>query len=110
MSTARNDAIFNTGMNSALDRKRAMKLREQQSAKSAVRATLKPSEELVLRAIENEKKKVVSNLATLPLTFESHEEDLKAYLLAQRMHLDFITSFQTVMLNAMRARPEKTDE
>lgn len=107
---SRDDSILNTGMSSSLNRRIHAERTKKSQDKKSLKAQVKPVEGLLMEAIAAERKIIQEELATLPLNYESKEESLKSYLMAQQMHLRFLSSFQTRMLNRLRIQKDQNNE
>jgi hypothetical protein len=81
---------------------------KKSQAKKSLKAQVKPVEGLLMEAITAERNMLKEELATLPLNYETKEESIKSYLMAQQMHLRFLDSFQTRMLNRLRIQKDQT--
>jgi hypothetical protein len=107
---SRDDSILNTGMSSSLNRRMQAEKAKKSQAKKSLKAHVKPVEGLLMEAITAERNMLKEELATLPLNYETKEESLKSYLMAQQMHLRFLDSFQTRMLNRLRIQKDQSND
>lgn len=106
---ARNDAVLNTGLTSAADRR----MRERQEAlhnkhqEQSKEFTF--GGEAILQWIEEERANVIEDLAKLPMSVETTEENVKSELRAFQMHLNFLARFKVKARKELRVA-ERNDE
>ena len=106
---SRDDSALFTGLSSASFRKQEAQRTLELQKRKAVKAVLKPTEEFITDEIAKQEQRVKETLANLPVTFETKQEDIKSFLLAQQMNLAFIHDFKTALLNRLRM-PEESNE
>lgn len=96
----RNDALLNTGMSSAVDRRAKFRLEEQKRKRSGERAQLTPGAEIVLAWIDKE----IADAADLRhiIINVADEEHVKAQLLARQYELNWLGDIKNRAKNMMR--------
>lgn len=77
---------------------------KQSEKKRETRNVLTPSAKAVKEMIDQERTKLTAQLADLPMTFESSEDNVKSVLLAYQMNLNFIKGFESRLNNVMRGK------
>jgi hypothetical protein len=100
---ARDDSFIYSGMTSSVTRRLREKAQQEVSEKESLKGKIKPNAELVIEEVAKEKERIYKELAELPVNYDTKEESIKSYLLAQQMHLKFLETFQTSMLNKLRS-------
>lgn len=105
----RNDAMLDTGLSSAVERRAQARSDEQRRKRSDQRARLTPGAEIVLEWIDKEineaadLRKIIINVAD--------EEHVKAQLLARQMHLTWLEDIKNRAKNMLREvnKPDAID-
>lgn len=102
----RDDSFLYSGLTSASTRANAAKREESKKNREHQRTVLTPAAELLVEQIEKERQKTtdISNLIMDPT---STEDNIKALLLAKKMHLEFLSNLQSVLQNVLREPGEK---
>jgi len=100
----RNDALLNTGMSSALERRRAAIAERKKQERERKRSALQPGADIILTWIDQEMaectdvRKLVMNIST--------EQNAQAELLAIRKHIEFLVSLKARAQNILRVHEE----
>ena len=96
----RNDSALFTGMNSSsiADTQRT-RLKE---AKGEKRAQLTPSAVVINEEIDKMRKEIFEQLAEIPITLDTREEDLKLEMRTLQRNLQFIEVFRVRLANTLR--------
>lgn len=105
----RNDSALITGMNSAAARKQEAARQEQLIARKQAKAAMKPTEQFITDEVAKQEKKIMDELASLPINYETVEENIKLHLLVLQRNLLFIRDFKLSLMNRVRI-PGETNE
>ncbi len=100
---SRNDGSLYSGINASQATTHTVR-EVAREVKEERRNKLTASEEILLEMIARNRKNVTDQLASLPMTFETEEKDVKSVLLAYQMNLQFIDSFSAQISNIMRKK------
>lgn len=72
-----------------------------------------PAADVVFQEIDRQKHQALLDLKNLAISVDTTEENVKAHLVAVKMHLHFLDQFQNKMDNILRqpaaAKPEADD-
>lgn len=85
----RDDSVLNTGLSSALTRRRDAKLKQEQRDRDMMRSILTPSAEIILEWIAQEQQ-AVEKLNYTDLLLDT-DVNIRAQLLARQLHSKFLT-------------------
>lgn len=97
----RDDSFLYSGLTSASTRQNAEKRAEDKKERQHQKSVLTPAAELIKTEIEKERLKT-TDITNLIMDPTSDEANIKALLLAKKMHLEFLSNFQTVIQNVLR--------
>lgn len=99
--SSRNDGVLITGMSSAVGRRVAEKREEELAKKQKKGAQIRPSAQIILDAIAQEKANVTNiDRSKIQWTDANH---LEAQMLARYMHSDFLDSLAIRFTRLLRA-------
>lgn len=101
---SRNDAVLNTGMSSALDRRRKLAEERKKQERQDKKAALAPQVDIILDWIKEEENQV-ADLRHIILNV-SDEALLRDQLLARQLHLDFLKKLKGRARNVLRGLPK----
>lgn len=96
---SRDDSVLFTGVNSASYQARAAERKDKVQKRVEERRQLAPAEERILSLIDKEQQETESIKSLL---LNVPEEDVKAQLLAKKLHTEFLVSFKTSVSNILR--------
>jgi hypothetical protein len=99
---SRNDGPLITGLSSAASRRLAEKQKEQAKERLLKATELQPYQELAMSEIKAERERIYKALADLPISYETTQDNVVAFLLAQKMHLKFLEDLETRYATSLR--------
>lgn len=105
----RSDSMLHTGLSSAKERRIRAAQQKLHDEKTKASVGFTETGEGLLAWIDKERANVIEDLAKLPFSIESSEENVKSELRAFQMHLNFLTRFKTHTKNQLRIK-ERADE
>lgn len=97
----RNDKILYTGVGSGITRKLAENKLENKEERSAKRAKMLPSAEVVMELIKTEKANIV-NIDSFVMGLDTSVEDIKSHLLARKLYSGYLTELSNKLQNILR--------
>lgn len=96
----RDDSVLSTGLSSAIARRAQARAEEQRKKRAGTRAQLTPGADIVLAWIDKELAQVM-DLEYMVMHLGT-EKDIKAQLLARRLHADFLKGLKARANNMLR--------
>lgn len=100
MPQPRSDSVLNTGLSSAVSRKLEAERAREMKERAHQRGQLTPGAEIVIAWIDKELKEVMDlEYMVMHLTTE---KDIKAQLLARKLHADFLKGLKARAKNMLR--------
>jgi hypothetical protein len=106
---SRNDSVLNTGMTSAAERKIREKQLEMHEKRQEKSRLFTVGGEAILEWIDDYRKAVIEDLAKLPFSVDTTEENVKSELRAFQMQLNFLTEFKRKARTQLRIS-ERSDK
>ena len=99
---SRNDSLLYSGATSAAFTSVRTRRTEASEKKQEKQNKLTPAAEVVAEIIAQERNRVTSDIANLPVGIDTTEEAVKSVLKAYQLNLRFIEAFEIKMSNALR--------
>lgn len=107
---SRDESFLNTGLSSALERRKTAEEQQRKQDRIYKRGKLTPGAEIILEWLNKEKETVYKNIAALPINIETTEENVKSVLLAYQMQLNFVDNLILKTKNVLREIPEEAKD